>query len=378
MDEQPCDDVDSGASGADAQAQGFMALSEVGARGVASLAQTLGMLVNVQSVGADTQTDAFGPLVADVGRLVAAVAQELDAQNLVAVAGRLRDTVPPLIGNAVSISASASDETVAALAQTVIDRARLAVAVDQPLSVEALVARSARGRGTTLQVLADFRADSATGSGASVGVLRVTELVVRQAAGSIALAVQQTIRQRVADAGCGADAREQTLDAANWIVADGFGDGQALFDSGVAWTAQLETWGMSQWLNLPGDSIGVADGRWLIGGDGLFLESAPDQRARIDFGITDMGSPQLKRLSYAYWHGQITGTVRLVVGDHDDGVEQNWIYQFERETGSQWEPMRTRLGRGHRSRNFRLEVQPAGQFEMAEIRILHDGTARKV
>ena len=98
----------------------------------------------------------------------------------------------------------------------------------------------------------------------------------------------------------------------------------------------------------------------------------------VDFGISDMGVPQLKRLSYAYWHGQIDGTVEVLVGDHDGGDEQLWPYSFEQESGSQFEPMRARLGRGHRSRNYRLEVQPTGKFELSEIRILHDATSRKV
>lgn len=378
MDEQPCDIVDDGGVATEAFAQGFVALFESAGRSAEVVSTTIGVNTAVSAEAATATTDVFGVLIADSAVGGVALQQSLDAVQLVLARARMRDFVPPLIGNTVATAAMAADATIHSVAHSLADAGRLADAVDQVQALANLVARAAIARASVMQVLADFRADAAVGTGAAVGTLRVADLIARSAIGTDAQQLAQTLVQSISARAAGADAQQQTLDAVNLVAVDGFGEGEALFDSGTVWTALLETWGMSQWLNLPGDSIGVVDGRWLIGGDGLFIESAPDQRSTVDLGISDMGSAQLKHLSYAYWHGQIAGTVRLLVGDHDDGVEQRWPYTFERESGSQWEPMRTRLGRGHRSRNFRLEVQPTGTFEMAEIRILHDATSRRV
>lgn len=378
MDEQPCDIVDDGGVATEVYAQGFIALFTGAGRGAETVETTINVNTVDAATGENTATDAFGALVADAAVGSVAFNQALDAVQLLLDRARMRDTVPPLIGNAVTVAATAADASIHSLAHNLADAGRLADAVDQVQALTNLIARVALARDWTMQVLADFRADAAIGSGTAVGTLRVVDLIARAATGADALQLAQTLAQQLADRAAGADSQQQTLGAVNLVAVDGFGEGEALFDSGVAWTAPLETWAMSQWLNLPGDSIGVADGRLLIGGDGLFIEAAPDQRATIDLGISDMGSPQLKHLSYAYWHGRIQGSVNLRIGDHDDGAEQLWDYAFASESGSQWEPMRTRLGRGHRSRNFRLEVQPNGQFEMAEIRILHEPTSRKV
>ena len=374
----PCDNVSVGVSVSDTPVQGVSTVVSVSARAVDEQAISVVTFVSRSVSVSDARTDAFGILVSDTVGVGDARVQPLSAVQFVTDRALIREFVPPLMSNTVSDTFRATDAMTHSIVALAADRVRAQDVVDQAQTFTALVSRTARVTDVARQFIAEFVVRSARATDVAAGTLRVTDLIARTVRATDATPVAQTLGQTVVDRARAGDAQAQTLYAVQMVVDDAFAGGEAIFDSGVAWTAMLDSWGMSQWTNLPGDSIGVKDGKFLIGGDGLYVESEPTHEATIDLGISDMGVPQLKRLSYAYWHGMVNGVVMVLVGDHDGGEEQLWPYEFERESGSQWEPMRARLGRGHRARDFRVEIQPSGTFELGELRILHDATSRKV
>lgn len=376
--DNPCDNVSVGIVLGDAQTQGVENTVSDNLR--VTDTQRFWLVMNQSdTIGFSSPTvDAFGVLVSDGIGFSVAKSDPLRAEQRVSDRFRLWELIPQLMSNTVSTSVSLTDARVHAVSAVTVDRMRVTDVAAQQQTITALVSDPIRLRDTTFQVIADFRVDSLRLTDVAAGTIRLVDLIAKTVRLTDATPTAQTLRQEVQSRVRLGDGQAQTLYALQLVVEDVFLGGELLFDSGTAWTATIDTWGMSQWSSLPGDSIGVAGGRFLIGGDGLYEEAEPTATAVVDFGITDMGSPQLKRLSYAYWHGQIDGTVLVLVGDHDAGAEQLWEYPFEAESGSQFEPMRARLGRGHRSRNYRLELQPTGTFELAELRILHDATSRKV
>lgn len=339
------------------------------------------------AIGAGTASAATvqiaGRLTVAAATATVSISDRVTAQNLVSVRATLADFLLPLRTSLVSVAATLGETLRHWIPQSVTARGTGGSAVSQPANVATVVARSATLADAVFQVLAQNSSAAGTGAGSVNQTVRATNLSTAAATASASVSAALSAVALVSVAATGSDARIDALTAENVVTAEGFGSGEMLVAAAGAWTALAETWAMSRWTDLPATSVGVIGGKLFAGGDGLFALDGRDDDgvqflARIDHGVEELRTPQLKRLSHAYLAAEALGKVTLQVGDHDDGREVLWNYDFERESSLVREPMRTKLGRGHRSRYFRFAVQSRTPFDLAEVLIITDATSRKV
>lgn len=378
-----CDLVDDGVNAYTDIAHSTVSTLVSLAEGRVELASVIAHAAVSAATGSSVVTEKAGRLTVSAATATATIQDQVTAQNLVQAHATLSDFVLPLRTSLVEV-ASVLGETLAHwVGDLAHGRATGASATSQPASLSSVVAYSATLSDAVFQALVEHSTDSCTGAGSVNQTLRVADLSLGQATASSAVSAALSVVAVVASVAVGSSAHLDALTAENVVTSEAFASGEVLVTAASAWTALAETWAMSHWEDLPATSVGVVDGALLAGGDGLFAVDGRDDDgrqfvARIDLGVDQMGSAKLKRLSHAYLAAEALGKVTLQVGDHDDGREVMWNYDFERESSLVREPMRTKLGRGHRARYFRLAVQSRTPFDLAEVLIITDATSRKV
>ena len=176
---------------------------------------------------------------------------------------------------------------------------------------------------------------------------------------------------------------------AQMIMADeGFMDADASTPGqGAGWTSNTDTWAMSRYTNMTFNSL-VVLGDVLHGAadDGLYaLDAADDAGAAIDAGVdtavTDMASPTLKSLGYAYYGGLSDGEMMISATSAQGANKLTYTYLFENKNdGMGYAPMRAKLGRGIESRywSFGLRNRNGSYFSMDDLIVLFDAKSRKV
>ncbi len=153
-----------------------------------------------------------------------------------------------------------------------------------------------------------------------------------------------------------------------------------------AYSAPTETFAMSRWETMALESVVEIGGQLFAGGPtGLYRmdAGADDPDADIDasvrHGLSDFGVPNLKRASYAYlgWRGD--GGMRLTMGCVPQSSEESYSYEIERSAADSHVPARIRLGRGARSRYWRMTLENVGgaDFEVIDQRLMLDELSRK-
>ncbi len=152
--------------------------------------------------------------------------------------------------------------------------------------------------------------------------------------------------------------------------------------------APSDTFAASVWSIPEGESIVEIAGELYVGGStGLYrLDYGADDEgsqkisAYVRGGLTDFGSAALKRAAYLYlgWRG--SGPLRATMGSIPYSDEQSFSYEIERPAANNSVPARVRLGRGARSRYWRLtlENRDGADFEVHDQRLLIGELSRKV
>lgn len=378
-----CDLVDDGVNAYAATAQSIVTSVSTSGEARVLLASTIAQAAIASGTGSVATVQVAGRLTVAAATATAAISDQVTARNLVSVRATLSDYLLPLRTNLISVAATLGETLRHWLPELVSDRGTGSGSASQPASLANLTVHSARMADALLQVLADTSSNAGTGAGVANQTVRATSLATAAATGATAVSAALSAVALVAATATADTATADALSAENVVAVDGFGSGEVLVAAAGAWTALADTWAMSRWTDLPAVSIGAVGGVFLAGGDGLFALDGQDDDgsqflARIDHGVDELRTPQLKHLSYAYLAAEALGKVTLQVGDHDDGRESLWGYEFERESSLVREPMRTKLGRGHRARFFRFAVQSRTPFDLAEVLIITEATSRKV
>lgn len=184
------------------------------------------------------------------------------------------------------------------------------------------------------------------------------------------------------------DVLTSLLHARMTIAEEGFVDGDAIPPGqGGGWSASTDSWGMSRYTNQPFNSIAKIDGVLYGATDaGLFLidgntDAGTPIDAGIDMGITDMGSPAIKSLGYAYMGTITNGRMIFQANSAQFAQKVTYSYLFEdRNDGSGFGATRAKPGRGVESRywSFGLRNYQGADFSMDNLVILYDLKTKKV
>lgn len=246
----------------------------------------------------------------------------------------------------------------------------------------------ARGQGGDRQRQARRHLLTAVGQGTATvrALARAYNLMFAAGQGTDAVQSALTAANHEIQVGQGFAAWADHLDAHQRQAEIGFGaaeleDGQG----GMAWTANTDTWAMSEWRGLPLSGI-VWDGSALlaVAADGLYrLDADTDPETTpvigwIETGLTDFGSPALKRTTDAYLGVSCVGVLNVHVGSTALGVETTQVYYARRTEGAAVQA-KANLGKSPLSRYWRFKVvNPSGQpFILHDLRVIVDETGRR-
>lgn len=147
--------------------------------------------------------------------------------------------------------------------------------------------------------------------------------------------------------------------------------------SAALWTCEAATFGMSRLL--PGDvhDLALVDGvLCACSPDGLVAFDAPAAAPLVRTGLTDFGSPAMKRASYVYvgYQGE---PPTLAVGNTGSGQEVTYSYPLPARTAEAATPARAALGRGARSRYWRFTLTGT-VFALHDVTLEIAETSRKI
>lgn len=155
--------------------------------------------------------------------------------------------------------------------------------------------------------------------------------------------------------------------------------GYVMVDSGMAYTCDVETFGMSfltgAQLNSVAEIAGVLYG---ITSDGLYAMTGEPGDASIRTGLADLGTQE--RITYCYVGYEGASGLTLSVGSTGSGAEETYSYELEARTADIATAGRAKLGRGMRTRYARLTVanktdQP---LKLHDLKLVTEQTSRRV
>jgi hypothetical protein len=154
--------------------------------------------------------------------------------------------------------------------------------------------------------------------------------------------------------------------------------------SGIGWTASSDTFAMSRYERVPFNSIATINGKlYALSDDGLYLlEGANDQslpiQSSITTGLTDIGSPEKKRVREIYLGYESPGTVDATVYATGTGSEIAHAYTMEPRAAFDPTTSRIKVGRGLRSRYWRFKISSDDDFKLSEVRVVVEPLSRKI
>jgi hypothetical protein len=139
-----------------------------------------------------------------------------------------------------------------------------------------------------------------------------------------------------------------------------FESGAVLPSAGAAWTANLDSFGGSRFVDYPFISMAVVDGVPCgITRDALFrLDQKLDVESSVLTDKLGFGSMQQKRLSGVYLTGSCSGGASVEVGVEDD---TSYEYQFKTaSTDADKHTFRAQTGKGLRGSFWQLRIKSSG------------------
>ncbi|MGL6290149.1 MAG: hypothetical protein ACRC2H_05640 [Silanimonas sp.] len=382
----PCDDLSIGINVVTAQRDvvGAMSLSSISASDASEVGVSHSVASEISAGIATVQS--FGILVSEAITASVATVNPLLAASLAVSRSRASGVLSAVFFNNVSSALSAADSTQHAVGNLVLSAMRAADAALQSATLSSAISSAAVASAIARQVLSQTAASSALASSAVAGTSLASSVVTSAARLSDQVRHLAPTADVIVSAIRAAVSRTDALDAAQVAVSEAFALDSLFSPTGAGWSAPSETWAMSRYAGIPGHRIAVIGGRAYIGGeDGLFvLDGQSDDGVAIaasaDLGVTDMGSPQRKHLSFAYAAGKIVGALRAGVGDRELGIEQVWQYPFDSVSAPDGITTRAKLGRGHSAYEYRftLSNQSGASFVVDDLRILFEKMSKKV
>ncbi len=380
----PCDYVVDTSSALDARTDVTAAIT-VDASQFGDVAAFVVAAVLVSGVAVtDVVTQAAASMVTDSVSATDAVQAPVSVSSLVLDEAAAVDAMLFSMRNDVIDAAALSDALAAVISQAMVDASVVGFAVAAPVMARNDVADVAGLSDTAAQCMVSLVLDAVALADANVEVRIVADFPVDGVTVSAAITQANLTSQLVVDASTGSVAVADELVAVNVVTVETFVADEMSVPGGAAWTALLETWGMSRYDRMPYNSIAEADGRLFVAGGGLFaLEGGTDDgaqiAARIQTAIRDMG--QLARPRYCYAGYTSNGNVAITITGAEDGTPESYTIPFPVRSSVDWPtPNRVKLGRGLRSRYYRFgfENQAGADFVLNDLRIILDEAARRV
>lgn len=154
----------------------------------------------------------------------------------------------------------------------------------------------------------------------------------------------------------------------------------------TAWTANTDTFGMSEYEPFAVTCPAVIDGKLYAVTDDGIVEFNDDDRqpqdfdSAIEWGMEDFGTAELKRPSYVYIAYESFDVLNFTLGFVAAGYEEQAEYELPYRVADDVSAGRFKLGRGIRSRHFRVGFRSfAGYpFTLHDTRFLINTTSRRL
>lgn len=368
MNELYRDDVQETAIFADAAFLVFGIVAEDVVRAGDDIRSGIGLAVAETAMADDGSADNAAVMVRDV--LLVGDGVQVDVGAVAVAHERLR-SVDTLNWTQVLLTheqAQIGDEVLDGGSSSAMEHGRLLDKGLSAVSFALLATDSAKLRGRGLWVSSDAHDDSAL-----VADLGMMATQVR-GVGNEVVAFADTA---MAIIGVQAQAQEWAKAAdwvATWVQAGNMAhdvqvlqDAQVLdeFDS-LAWTASVDSWGMSRYLSLPLQGVAVVNG--VLHGwsrDGVFVLDGTNENitAWVTTGKVDVGSGILAHPVAAYLEYELAddGVAELAVSSTQSGQKQEFVYSLAAERSNELTNGRFVLGRGLRGRHFGFELRLMGK-----------------
>ena len=337
-------------------------------------------------VASDAIIYSRGDVVFEVGHLTGVFTGVGQPSILVLESGRLSDRMVPTRSVAIIETGTVTDTPIFNRAAILYEIGQL-VDTATPVRHFNVVIREA---GTLKDTLSYRRGMVISETGTVGDAMFVSRSAVIAEVGTLVnllLAAGQTF-EVIRETGVLADLVTQVLQARMTVFEEGFVDGDAMADGdGAGWTANTDTWGASRYTSIGVNSIAVIDGVLHgAGPEGLFRLDANDDAgapiaAGIDTGTSDLGSPNSKRMGYAYLGAQTDGALLFNVQSMQAGSRLVYAYPFENwAIDDGYAPTRAKLGKGIRSRYWQFGVRNknGSNFIIEDLQVVYDLTGRKV
>ena len=159
-------------------------------------------------------------------------------------------------------------------------------------------------------------------------------------------------------------------------------DQQVPLSATDAWTADMNTWGMSRYVGLP---ISQFTGtQFAVGEQGIFTYD-PDNHPMAFVETGDMtlvvdAEPvfELKRLNYVYSYARQSQPLKLYVTADHNGSRVSTIYTQESRSSTDTRAVRTPVGRGYKSNYIKLRIGAARQFDLSGLEVETTVTGRRI
>lgn len=386
MAEPICDDVDDGSVGSGGTLQGFVETAAVYATASDTTSALVGVVLAVAGVGSAAETQVQVSYVVDSAQATLSISP-IAVSNAIVDAAKLVDTsgvrVPETVVS--SNQGVAVLTTTQQLRNTAVDAAIGTHATEFALLATQTVTDAALLQDVNRASIGEVFAVAGSGSGNAInaGVMRNTVTSANTGAGDATQV--QTLSNLLVDTATGTTDRVFAMSGANLVTSINVGWGTVRQDEVNIYTALVATLGMSRFATLPGDvsAIGVHNGKLIATVDGAVADFTGSDSVvfRIDFGQSDLGTAQMKHLSYAYAEGSVPEATSLGVTDQAGGTHSEYRYAFDAAFGADASMVRARIGRGHRSHYFGFTFfgETLGQpVTLEQLIVLVDPTSRKV
>lgn len=130
-----------------------------------------------------------------------------------------------------------------------------------------------------------------------------------------------------------------------------------------AWTANTDSWAVSQYLLSGWNDLAVIDGKlYGFADDGVYVldSDAEEMTAFVETGLEDVGGGILVHPVAAYAEYALQGTAEMAVTELQSGKLKTYRYRLPKETAESLTNGRFIFGRGLRGRHFKFELVLSG------------------
>lgn len=181
----------------------------------------------------------------------------------------------------------------------------------------------------------------------------------------------------------------QNVTSTQMVIEDIEADSSVILGGqGQVWSAATDTMGMTRW-NLELANIVTHGDKWLALQDGNIVNlrwsmayakgTDPVIQSKIVSGLTDFNDPTLKHVTYFRAAYATEDTLSVKVSNTGSGNEVGFVYPLEPRTANALVPSRAKLGRGARSRYWRVEISNVDRpFELRDAWFEIDSLTRKL